>query len=185
MNDSSPNVKLQSVTVRQESPLVERRHNVRRLPRPITTPAELQSLNKEKVCGSQRPTNISSRFDRISGNSSTDSSPEMVNVRKCLDTQSLTNSPAAGRKPGKPPLLQRYSSMSPTIGRKKRNTESFSSPVSLRKSVILRSSRNSEPIHFDICSGCGFPFKDDNQISVANKMGKRKLYHGECFKCSM
>ncbi|KAL4220835.1 Rap1 GTPase-activating protein 1 [Mactra antiquata] len=184
LDDSSSNVRLQSIKMRRESPLVERRQNARRLPRPVTTPADIQCLSVQSS-PSQRPTNISSRFDHIGANNSSDSSPEVANVRKCLDTQSLTNSPATGRKSGKQPLLQRYCSLSPTFGRKNKNTDRNSSPQSLRKSVIIRSSRNSEPIHFDVCSGCGFPFKDDNQISVANKTGKRKLYHGECFKCSI
>ena len=180
-----------------QSPLVERR-NIRRLPRPVTSPVDLQKFsNREWEVGHgydspKRKGNFSPQVEHVPSfdsaqryrvQDSSDSSPEICNVRKCLDTQSLTSSPATTRKNDKPPLLHRYNSMSPTLCRKKISDKL--SPASLRKSVILRSSRKSEPIYVDMCCGCGFPLKDENRISVSTKGGKRKQFHGECFKCSM
>ncbi|XP_060594796.1 rap1 GTPase-activating protein 1-like isoform X4 [Ruditapes philippinarum] len=185
---------LKKVTL-PESPLVERR-NIRRLPRPVTSPVEIQKFSnldwEQCYEAAKRKINVSPKVERVSSfdsaqryrvQDSSDSSPETCNVRKCLDTQSLTSSPSTSRKNGKPPILHRYNSMSPTLCRKKISDKL--SPASLRKSVILRSSRKSEPISVDMCGGCGFPLRDDNRISVSTKAGKRKLFHGECFKCSI
>ncbi|XP_053379372.1 rap1 GTPase-activating protein 1-like isoform X4 [Mercenaria mercenaria] len=194
--EDNGSVSLKKVSLPQ-SPLVERR-NIRRLPRPVTTPADIQNFSTIKLeqlhsfDSPLRNSNGSPKVERVASYDasqrnrvydSSDSSPETCNVRKSLDTQSLSSSPAPSRKNGKQTILQRYNSLSPTLCRKK--IADKLSPASLRKSVILRSSRKSEPISVDMCSGCGFPLRDENRISVSARGGKRKQFHGECFKCSI
>ncbi|XP_052821073.1 rap1 GTPase-activating protein 1-like isoform X2 [Mya arenaria] len=166
----------------ETSPLVERR-NKPRLARPVTSPGNLEHLMlsrplTERLSGVQHPPSpiYDHRFAEPE-------SPIVVHRNAHPDTQSLTNSPAIGRKSEKSSPLLRYHSMSPTICRK-RFIEKMS-PSSLRKSVILKSSRRSEPVYLDFCSVCGFPMKEENRISVGGKSGKRQQFHAECFKCSI
>lgn len=163
---------------KQISPLVERRHKPR-LPRPVTSPGDLafSPVGYEKFGSFSNP-----QTPMYEHRLAEPESPVQVPRTLNLDTQSMTNSPALSRRTDKPPPLQRFRSMSPTMCRRKL-TEKLS-PSSLRKSVILRSSRKSEPVYIDLCHACGFPFNDDNRISVSAKGGKRHLFHGECFKCS-
>lgn len=189
---TNSNVCLRRV-IHQTSPLIERR-NIRRLPRPVTTPVEIKNFSTTKLHSFDSPkgniyippnfehrnsTDCSNPIEQRSNNSPA----EMCNGIKCLDTQSLTNSPTTSRRHARPPILHRYNSLSPTLCRKVIGEKL--SPSSLRKSVILRSSRKSEPIYVDMCNACGFPIKAENQISVATRGGTRKQFHTECFKCSM
>ncbi|XP_052284641.1 rap1 GTPase-activating protein 1-like isoform X4 [Dreissena polymorpha] len=170
----------------QDSSMVEMRNKQRPRPaRPVTSPGNLEHLVSplshqrcNMVPSPSSPPVYEHRFVE----------PESPMVAKRinlkLDTQSLNNSPDVNRKTErKIPLLHRYKSMSPTMGRK--TISEKLSPSSLRKSVILRSSRKSEPINIEMCQVCGFPLKEDNRISVTGKGGKRRHFHGQCFKCSI
>lgn len=161
---------------KQISPLVEKRLKPR-LPRPVTSPGDLSfiPIQPEQYGSWSNPQTPVYEHRVADLDSPINMPPRTLNP----DTRSVTNSPTLSRKTDKPPSLQRFRSMSPTMGRKKLAEKL--SPASLRKSVILRSSRRSESI--ELCQSCGFPFKDDNRISVAAKGGKRHLFHGECFKC--
>ena len=156
---TSPSLQRKNLCRTQTSPLVERRH-IEKHPRPVTSP--LQITNLEKI--------------NFEVNPDTDSPAQL------LLSKSATNFPGAEKPP-----VQRYNSLSPTFGRKKILDKL--SPQSLRKSVILRSSsRKSDGMvdsgGFERCSGCGFPVLDD-RVSITGKGGNRRLYHAECFKCSV
>ena len=177
------------------SPKVERRNLVRQ-PRPMTSPTELQQFNvgahydksvgervslgsigqiKEESYDSDHRSKNKSDPKNIRMNTGPSQSPG--------ETQSLTSSPVTWRKGQTQTPLQRYKSVSPTFMRKR--TGDKLSPASLRKSVILRSSRKSEPVSFTVCQSCGFSIQDEKDVSVTNKSGKRHHFHGDCFKCSL
>ena len=153
---TSPVFRRRNLERTQTSPLVERRH-IPKQPRPVTSPLQITNA-------------IQTNFDAEQSNEKAEK----------LLSKSATNFPI----PDKPPILHRYNSVSPSLGRKK--IMDTLSPKSLRRSVILRRSRKSEPVDgsVDRCSGCGFPVVDD-RVSVTTKGGKRRLFHAECFKCSM
>ena len=170
----------------QDLSMVERRSKPRpRLIRPVTSPGNLD--NHVSPLSHQRCNMVPSPSSPpVYDHRFVEPESPIVARRKFLklNTQSLNNSPDVNRKSEKKiPLLHRYKSMSPTMCRKTMSEKL--SPSSLRKSVILRSSRKSEPINIEMCQVCGFPMKEDNRISVSGKGGKRRHFHGECFKCSM
>ena len=152
---TSPVFRRRNLQRAETSPLVERRH-IPKQPRPLTSPVQITNPNT---------TNFDVDLDD--------------NPTHKLLSKSASNFPCLDRPP-----LQRYNSVSPSLGRKKILDKL--SPKSLRKSVMLRGSRKSEPVEgsLDRCSGCGFPIVDD-RVSLTGKGGKRRLYHAECFKCSV
>ena len=163
------------------SPLVERRMKPR-LARPVTSPGNLDILVPANQSAAS-PTNVCYRSPIYEHRYVEPESPILMRKRLHLDTQSLSNSPCILRKAEKVPILQRYRSMSPTMCRK--TIAEKLSPSSLRKSVMLKSSRRSDPVNLEICSVCGFPIREDSRISVSGKSGRREQFHAECFKCSV
>ena len=155
---TSPGFQRKSLCRTQTSPLVERRQHVQKHPRPVTSPVQMANLER-----------MAFGFDK-------EETPAQI-----LMSKSASNFPCSE----KPPILQRFNSVSPSTSRKKIMDKL--SPRSLRKSAMLRSSSlKSDPgdRSVDTCNGCGFPVLDD-RVSITGKRGKRRLFHAECFKCSM